>query len=143
MIKILRQKLMLILIVVIAAKMVTAQNSLQANQNEIIFSAVKGMESKPVAIPFLLDKHKKIKFKITGEKAGSFKLVSTGSKNTIEQNLVFAPSNDFIGIAKAKLQVTNAAGKLLIETELRGLSLRGLEGENEPTLKTVLENIRL
>ena len=140
MIKSFSGKMILALSILFVACNATAQQgSLQANKNEIIFSAVKGTESKPITIPLAFKKGEKNNFRITGDKAENFKLISSELKNTGSQNLVFIPDSDFIGIAKAKLQVTNAAGKLLMETQLRGLSLKGLEGENEPALKTVLE----
>ena len=137
------------LLFVFAASIVTynslaQQNSLQANEKVIIFSAVKGTVSKPISIPYYSKKGEKINVLIAGEKSGYFNLVSPAPQQVpagkeVSLILEFTPANDFIGSSKAKLQIMNSAGKLLRETELRGLSLKGLEGENEPALKTVLD----
>src|SRR6187431_804071 len=129
---------------IVAYNSLAQQNSLQANENVIIFSAVKGTVSKPISIPYYSKKGEKINVLIAGEKSGYFNLVSPAPKQVpagkeVSLILEFTPANDFIGSSKAKLQIMNSAGKLLRETELRGLSLKGLEGENEPALKTVLD----
>ena len=138
-------KLILFLSILFLINTVAAQQtSLQANKKELIFSAVKGTESKTGSISFSSKNGEKISFKISGQGAEYFKLVG-GVPNQIAANqkinlsLVFAPSNDTIGILKAKLLVVGSSGKIIAETDLKGLSLKGLEGENEPTLKTVIE----
>jgi len=120
------------------------QTSLQANKKELIFSAVKGTESKPGVITFSSKKNEKISFRISREKAENFKLVGPvptqiASNKKMNLSLVFVPSNDDIGILQARLQVVGSSGKIIAETDLKGLSLKGLEGENEPTLKTIIE----
>ena len=120
------------------------QNFLQSNKKELIFSAVKGTASEPETISFSATGNEKISLRIVGEKKESFKLISSSPKQItagkkIKLQVVFVPSNNFIGIANSKLQVINSANKLLNETDLRGLSLKGLEGENEPSLKTIFE----
>jgi len=130
----------LLLINTVAAQ----QTLLQANKKELIFSAVKGTESKTGSISFSSKNSEKISFRISGEKSENFKLVGSlpnkiAANQKINLSLVFAPSNDDIGILKAKLQVVGSSGKIIAETDLKGLSLKGLEGENEPSLKTVIE----
>jgi hypothetical protein len=53
--------------------------------------------------------------------------------------VAFAPALDFIGIARAKLQVKNSLNKLIAEINLTGLSTKGLEGENEAPLSTIID----
>ncbi|MEO6454655.1 MAG: DUF1080 domain-containing protein [Ginsengibacter sp.] len=145
MVKYFSLKLILLLSILFAVGTVTAQqNSLQVNRKEIIFSAVKGTESEPETIVLKKKRREKINLLITGEKSGSFKLDSSApkqitGKKRINLSIVFAPENNFIGIAKAKLQVTGSTGKLLAERDLRGLSLKGVEGDNEASLKTIFE----
>ena len=120
------------------------QTSIQGNKKELIFSAVKGTESKTGSISFSSKNSEKISFRISGEKAENFKLVGSvpnqiAANQKINLSLVFTPSNDDIGILKAKLQAVGSSGKIITETDLKGLSLKGLEGENEPTLKTIIE----
>lgn len=111
---------------------IAAQNTILLKK-AFIFSAIKGTVSKPdsIMLPVTAFKVKPGK----GDTA-SFKIISYKKGKLI---LAFAPSTDFIGITKATLQVKNAAGKSINEINLTGLSTKGLEGENEPTLSTVAE----
>ncbi len=102
-----------------------------ASKKGFIFSAIKGTMSKPDSV-MLAGTATNVKL-IEGDTA-SFKILSFKKNKLI---LAFTPAPDFIGITKARLQVKNAAGKSTIN--LTGLSTKGLEGENEPTLTTVAE----
>jgi len=138
-------KLIVVVSILLLTNSVAAQlTSIEANKKELIFSAVKGAESKPGLISFSSKKSEKISFRISGEKAGNFKLAGSvpnqiAANQKINLSLVFRPSDDDIGILKAKLQGVSPSGKIIIETDLKGLSLKGLEGENEPTLNTIIE----
>jgi hypothetical protein len=138
-------KLIVVVSILFVTNTVAAQStSLQANKKELIFSAVKGTESKPGLITFSSKKSDKISFRISGEKAENFKLVGSVPTQIVANKktnltILFKPSDDTIGILEAKLQAVGSSGKLIAETDLKGLSLKGLEGENEPTLKTVIE----
>lgn len=109
---------------------VSAQKTTAFNKS-FIFSAIKGTTSKPdsVLLPATVTTAKLSK----GDTA-SFKILSYKKNKLI---LAFTPSTDFIGITKAKLQVKTSSGISIIN--LTGLSTKGLEGENEPTLATVTE----
>ena len=117
----------------------------QSNKQALVFSAVKGTDSQPDSIVFSL-KNGTIAATISGENAASFKIVSnemiqrkTGKDQ--QMVLVFSPPNDFIGIAQAKLVISNAAGKAVSTIDLRGLGLKGIEGENEATLDNIVKTL--
>ncbi len=109
---------------------VSAQKT-TAFKRSFIFSAIKGTTSKPdsVLLPATV-----ITVKLSKGDTASFKIVSYKKHKII---LAFTPSADFIGITKVKLQVKTSSGISVIN--LTGLSTKGLEGENEPTLATVAE----
>lgn len=122
------------------------QSGLHFDSHELIFSAQKGTSSKIDTLFLSLDKgQQKISgIKLTGENVESFKVVSSpfsqiASGQTEEIAIVFEPSGDFQGIANAKVQVAGSSGKVLAEALLRGLSTKGLEGENEAALSTIVE----
>ena len=139
------KKLILFLSVLFLMNTVAAQQtSLQVNKKELIFSAVKGAESKPGVISFSAKKNQRISFRISGQKAENFKLVGSVPNQIVANQktkltVLFEPIDDSIGILEAKLQAVSSSGKLIAESDLKGLSLKGLEGENEPTLKTIIE----
>jgi len=101
-------------------------------KKSFIFSAIKGTFSKPDSV-FLPATALSVKLS-TGDSA-SFKILSYKKHKLL---LAFTPSPDFIGITKAKLLIKNSTGKNNV-LQLTGLSTKGLEGENEPTLTTVSE----
>lgn len=122
------------------------QSPLHFDKQELIFSAQKGTASKPDTLFLTLKagEQKADGIKLTGEHAEYFKVASPQFLQIIggdkeEVVLVFEPSADFVGIARAKVQVVESSGKLLAEAELRGLSTKGLEGANEPSLSTIVE----
>ena len=104
----------------------------------MIFSAIKGIASKPDTTWVPSDKSGK--FTISGDHSSFFKVLSPSSKqvspgNTKAIAVVFEPSETFIGIAKATLNIKN----LNREINLTGLSTNGLEGENEAPLAQIVE----
>ena len=124
---------------------VAAQVSLlSADKQQLIFSAIKETQSKPDTVTFTLKKGSaKITTTIVGEQAGSFKILSTvpaqiPADRQVKVAMMFAPASH-VGIAKANLKVTDAAGKELATVNLTGLGLKGVEGENEAALTTVME----
>lgn len=124
--------------------------SLTANKQTLIFSAVKGTDSRPDTVAFSRKNFSrkgettKMAIHIEGEQRKSFRLLSSKSSRIAGGQkmgliLVFSPDSAFTGVAKAKLRVTDVSGKTLSRIDLRGLSLHGLEGHNEPPLATVLD----
>lgn len=99
----------------------------------MVFSAIKGTVSKTAFVT--IDPSAK-SVKIVDGDAASFKILSSkNEKATVE----FTPDQNFIGIARAKLQTKNAAGKIISEIGLTGLSTKGLEGENEAPLSRIID----
>jgi hypothetical protein len=103
------------------------------NKRSFVFSAIKGTVSKPDST---LLSNPALKVKLSKGDITSFKIISFNKGKLI---MTFTPSPEFIGIAKATLQVSDAAGKLVHEIHLTGLSTKALEGDNEPPLSVVLE----
>jgi hypothetical protein len=119
-----------------------AQTSfLSIDKKAIIFSAVKGSHSQPANLPFDWKTGRSIRLRITGGAADKFTLVSPGRQygRHYIRAVVFSPDSNFIGVARANLEMTGPSGKLIRKIELRGLALQGLEGANEPALATVFE----
>jgi hypothetical protein len=118
--------------------------SLSSNRKQLIFSAIKQTESKPDTLTLTLGKGTaKIKTSIVGDQSAKFKILSKlpsqiAANQKVKLALVFAPA-DLIGIAKANLRVTDLSGKELAKVNLTGLGLKGVEGENEAALTTVME----
>ncbi len=109
-------------------------------KSEFIFSAIKGTISKPVAVssPVRI-KTKNIKW-VSGDSVYfKFELAEPQAGNGQAMIITFQPSPEFIGIARASLKISNAAGKSIMAIKLTGLSTKGMEGENEPPLSTVAD----
>ncbi len=106
----------------------TAQHT-YASKKGFIFSAIKGTVSKPDSV-MLTGTPATVKL-LDGDTA-NFKILSCKKNKLI---LAFTPPTDLIGISRARLQVKNATGRSIMN--LTGLSTKGWEGENEPTLATV------
>src|SRR5436190_6717075 len=102
-------------------------------KKDFIFSAIRGTESKPDSV--ILPATTKYVDLLNGDTA-FFKILSGINRNCI---VLFKPSDDFTGIAKSKLQSKSATGKLIAEINLTGLSMKGLEGENEPPLSKIID----
>ena len=96
----------------------------------LIFSAIKGTVSKADSVTLPLSA---TYVKLTSGDTASFKIHFFKKGKLI---VTFHPATEFVGITKAGIQV-KAAGKIIAEINLTGLSTRGLEGENEATLQTV------
>jgi hypothetical protein len=99
------------------------------SKKTFIFSAIKGTTSKEdsALLPTTITT-----VKLIDGDTSSFKVVSFKKHKLI---VAFTPAVDFIGIARAKLEAKGSVQKSTID--LTGLSTKGLEGENEPTLATV------
>ena len=128
-------------LMLISGSLVMAQEKLlQANKNELVFSAIKGTQGKSDTLILSTEATQKIKdIKITGANAGYFKVLSAKPKQVVSQKnenvvLVFEPSADFTGVAEAVLQILGPN----LTIPLRGLSTKGLEGENEAPLSSVV-----
>jgi hypothetical protein len=125
------------LVLLIASQILVAQ-SLQANKDRVVLSAIKGADSKPDTIKLTpVVKKMSVIVRITGEHADFFKIV-TSPKITFSgsaENLVvvFHPDESFLGLAQAVIEIR----KHNLKIPITGLSTKALEGENEPTLATI------
>ena len=134
-------KLFICFIFFLANGMLVAQkNTIQISKNSIAFSAIKGTSGRPDTLMLSATVTQKIKdIKITGINSSYFKITSPKPKQVGAQKneslvLVFEPTTDFTGIAEATLQILGPN----LNIPLRGLSTKGLEGENEATLSSVV-----
>jgi hypothetical protein len=112
---------------------VTAQKITAPLKKDFIFSAIKGTFSKPDSA--LLPVTAKAVVFSAGDSA-SFKILSYKKGKLI---LEFNPSADFIGTTQATLEVKNSLHKNISIINVTGLSTKGLEGENEPTLSHIAD----
>jgi hypothetical protein len=101
--------------------------------NHLIFSATTGTVSKSNFI--MLPENATSVHWVEGD-SSFFKIDRKANK---QLQIVFQPSNGFIGVAEAKAQVKNFSGKTVIDLNLTGLSTKGLEGENEPPLSRIVD----
>lgn len=115
------------------------------NKENIILSAVKGEKSKIDTLIITNTKNNKIELsvKINGTNFHFFKLKPSfplviNPKESLKIPIVFKPSRDFIGIVNAKL-LFNSKEKTELSVNLNGLSTKGLEGKNEPSLSAILQ----
>lgn len=108
-------------------------------KRELIFSAVKGTESKVDSLSFEGAKNKVVP-SISGEGKDFFKIIAQHKVGKKESILIgFSPAIDFIGISQATLLVINSVGKTISSITLKGLSLKGIEGENEASLESIVK----
>lgn len=125
-------------------------NSITADKQALIFSAVRGTDSRPDTLAFSrkdfsrTGEKMKMAIHIEGEQRKSFRLLSSHPSRVaggqkMELILVFSPDSSFTGVATAKLRVVGDSGRTLSRIDLRGLSLQGLEGHNEPPLASVFD----
>jgi len=119
---------------------VAAQAVAKIEKQQLVFSAIKGSASKPdtLQLPAQIG-FSNVKW-ISGDSA-SFSIASlatTAGKNK-KYILLFKPSQDFTGIARATLQVNNNLSMPVVLINLTGLSTKGLEGENEPPLSVIVD----
>jgi Domain of Unknown Function (DUF1080) len=98
-----------------------------------VFSAIKGTVSKPDSILLPVTANT---FKLVIGDTAFFKIILYKKEKLL---LLFKPAMEFVGIARALLQVKNKTGKAVAEINLSGLSTNGLEGENEPPLSRIAD----
>jgi 3-keto-disaccharide hydrolase len=110
-----------------------AQNPASSAQSLFVFSAIKGTVSKPDSLMFSATAQS---VKWIGADSASFKILFNENQKLV---FAFAPPAEFIGIARAKIQIRNSSGKIVTEINLTGLSTNGLEGENEPPLSQIVD----
>ena len=110
-----------------------AQNGSQPIKKSLVFSAIKGTVSKTDTLIVSADINS---LKWLGTDQTSFSIISKENKMLV---LAFSPSADFIGIKRSSLQVVGASGKIIAEISLTGLATKGLEGENEAPLSTIVD----
>lgn len=125
------------LVLLLISSCLVAQ-SLQANKDRVVLSAIKGTDSKPDTIKLgTVAKRIGIDVRITGEHADFFKIVTSPkiifsgrAENLI---VVFHPDEEFVGLAQAVIEIR----KHNLNIPVTGLSTKALEGENEPALAVV------
>ena len=101
-------------------------------EKKLVFSAITGTASKT---DFLKLEQNAASIKWINGDSSFFKL---DTKTDKQLQITFQPKA-FVGIAHTEVQVTNGVGKTILTLGLTGLSTKGLEGENEPPLSTVVE----
>jgi len=116
--------------------------SAMAQENHY-FSAIQGKVSKTDSIILVSVKPEMIKTQITGEHAKNFKLlsISEGTEENTGNAIVkfrFEPPTEANGISRATLKI-KSRGKTLLASNLRGMGIPALEGENEASLSSVLD----
>ncbi|MBC7828301.1 MAG: DUF1080 domain-containing protein [Chitinophagaceae bacterium] len=118
---------------------VHAQSSTSAEKNNFVFSAIKGTISKTDSL-ILHSTTGSIQIKwIDGDTAYfRTRVGKIPGTNQVKIVLSFTPKADFIGVARATIQITKSL-KTVGEFKLTGLSSAGLEGENEPPLSHILD----
>lgn len=110
-----------------------SQSATPCIKRKCIFSTVAGSVSKPDS---MLLPPAAVSFKLTGVDTSVFKIMDHRNKKI---KIEFAPPVDFIGIAKAQLQIKNSSGKLIASIDFTGLSTKALEGGNEPPLSHIID----
>jgi hypothetical protein len=115
---------------------------LSANKLKVVMSAIKGTIGKPdtVEVRTLKGSRKIGDVTITGGQAKFFTVVSVIPKQVqagkSEKIIInFKPDVNFLGVARATLQIKGTDLKI----ELAGLSTKGLEGENEASLSSIVD----
>jgi hypothetical protein len=126
------------LLLLLTSSHVLLAQSLQANKDRVILSAIKGTDSKPDTIVLRSGSGKgSVDISISGEHADFFKIVAkprsivSGREESLV--LVFHPDELFVGLAQAVVEIRKH--KLMIP--VTGLSTKALEGENEPALSMI------
>jgi hypothetical protein len=124
-----------------------AQN-VKPEQEIQVFTTVKGSKSSPRTILFFNYSEQNCLIKntwIAQDENSVFEIaesvnnqsVSRGNSFTLE--IIFTPSANHIGIFTADLMVSSSLSDSPTQVKLKGLSVRGMEGKNEPALSTILE----
>ena len=110
-----------------------SQNLIPETKVKFVFSAIAGSVSKPDS---MLLPSTAVTFKLIGDDTSVFRVMYHKSGKI---KVAFAPTVDFIGIAKAQVQIKNSLDRAIININLTGLSAKGLEGENEPPLSRIID----
>ena len=108
-----------------------AQQVTTSFKKAFVFSAIKGTSGKSDST-MLSAAVKKVRLYSGDTTAFKIQLNKKGKLIAL-----FMPTSDFVGIATASVKATDASGKTIGDIQLTGLSTKGLEGENEPSLTTV------
>jgi len=137
-------KMVLTLLVVLSACDILLSQNLSANKYEVVLSSIKGTSSRPDTL--LLTSEKGTagirSLQIKSDKGSFFRILSNKPKQVTAGKteavvIVFEPSEQFIGTARAILMVESGNQNLTVS--LTGLSTRGLEGENEAPLADIVD----
>ncbi len=122
-----------------------AQNSeLVLNKERVVLSAIKGGKSKVDTL--IIYSHSKlnsgINIQITGINSSYFKLLVDNpqieSNGSLKIPVQFQPDSTFVGVANADIFI-NKDEASEVNIKAYGLSIKGLEGKNEPPLSYVIE----
>lgn len=115
---------------------------ISATKSEVIFSSIKGTQSKPDTIDVFSSKGNISisRVRIAGNQASFFKIIPSKVKKPSTKKaetiiVIFEPDESFIGIARATLELKGMDRPI----NLTGLSTKGLEGENEAPLSTIVD----
>lgn len=133
-----QKKIIVLVITALACKTVVAQTIVPSTR-DVIVSAIKGLASKPDTI-WLSSSHSTVlgKARVKGDDAAFFSVTASAEKisagNSVAVVVIFEPSKEFTGIARAELVIRGCA-----PIRLTGLSTKGLEGENEATLASIVD----
>jgi hypothetical protein len=133
---------LLFTVCLVITNIVYAQKNTNISKTDITLSAIKGTSSKPDTV-VLSTSQGTIRIrdiKITGPDATFFKILSGKPKQVLSTHaekivIQFAPVSHYTGIAKATLEIDGTQ----LSVSLTGLSTKGLEGENEAPLSTIVE----
>lgn len=120
--------------------------------SQLSFSAIRGTDSRKNIVVATNDSDQPLVWSVNilGDDAKYFSLSPDQSdsgypldpEQALEIGMLFSPPADFIGIATATLQLTSA-GQTPVELTMHGLSTKGLEGKNEPSLADTLKALGL
>jgi len=124
-----------------------AQNVQPENVIEV-FTTVKGSKSSQRTILFFNYSEQDCLIKktwIEQDSGGVFKItdpvsnLSVSRGNSFTLKVIFTPSSNHVGIFTANLLVSSSLSDTPTRVKLKGLSVQGLEGKNEPALSKILE----
>ncbi|HMC01169.1 MAG TPA: DUF1080 domain-containing protein [Flavobacteriaceae bacterium] len=132
-----KKAIKLLLVILFTSSLMTGQDNLKIKK-EMIFSAIKGTVSKPDTI--WIPSNKPGKITINDNHSSFFKVLDPlSNQGTLENSkavvVVFEPTESFVGIARATLNIENLGHVI----NLAGLSTKGLEGENEAPMAQIVE----
>ena len=117
----------------------TAQTPVKIHTSTLIFSAINNSVSKPDTIS--ISSPNSLRWNWNSGDSGCFKiqLAETASSKKRRWVVSFEPKQHLPGICRATFQLINSSGRAVADFSLAGLVTKGLEGENEAPLSSVVE----